>query len=189
MSYKQRASADREAIFGPPPTATGSGRGAPSGTSSYKGNANDNRAALFGSSTPANSGVPASSSATLGAASGPQRKLTATTRSADQTGSNVQASDVTKKSSVNISSSIRNRNLVTTSLSGAAKVAKMKEAEEYRKKAKAAMEKTFFSRPDPVVASTYYKRVSDMDEIFCRAVPQGLLELFCDKINVPLLNR
>lgn len=166
MSYKQRASADREAIFGPPPNNAGSKRSTAVASNSYKSNVNDNRAALFGEATPAISsrsvsgGLPASSSAVLGSTES-QRKVTAISRSENPT--KVQSiSDEASKSCVPAASSspLRNRTMVTTTLNGAAKVAKMKEAEEYRKKAKAAMEKSFFSRPDPVVASTYYKRVS-----------------------------
>lgn len=46
-------------------------------------------------------------------------------------------------------------------LSGAAKQAKIKEAEDYRDKAKKAMQKGMFTRPDPLAASTYYKRAAD----------------------------
>ena len=34
----------------------------------------------------------------------------------------------------------------------------MKEAAEYRDKAKKAMQKGLFSKPDPLAAATYYKR-------------------------------
>lgn len=46
-------------------------------------------------------------------------------------------------------------------LSGAAKAEKIKEAEDYRDKAKKAMQKGMFTRPDPLAASTYYKRAAD----------------------------
>jgi hypothetical protein len=46
-------------------------------------------------------------------------------------------------------------------LTGAAKDAKMKEAEDYRDKAKKAMQKGLFSKADPLAASTYYKRAAD----------------------------
>lgn len=46
-------------------------------------------------------------------------------------------------------------------LSGEAKASKLKEAEEYRDKARKAMQKGLFSKPDPLAASTYYKRAAD----------------------------
>jgi Soluble NSF attachment protein, SNAP len=52
-------------------------------------------------------------------------------------------------------------NVTKLGLSGEAKVAKIKEAEDYRDKAKKAMQKGLFSKPDPLAASTYYKRSAD----------------------------
>lgn len=46
-------------------------------------------------------------------------------------------------------------------LTGDAKDAKLMEAEDYREKAKKAMQSGIFSRPDPLAASTYYKRAAD----------------------------
>lgn len=46
-------------------------------------------------------------------------------------------------------------------LSGEAAAAKIKEAEDYKSKANKAMQSSFFSKPDPVAASTYYKRAAD----------------------------
>lgn len=53
------------------------------------------------------------------------------------------------------------KNPVKIGLSGDAKAAKLKEAEDYRDKAKKAMQKGLFSKPDPLAASTYYKRAAD----------------------------
>lgn len=47
-------------------------------------------------------------------------------------------------------------------LSGAVKMQKMKEAEELRAKAKQAMTRGIFTRPDPVIAGTYYKRAAEI---------------------------
>jgi len=46
-------------------------------------------------------------------------------------------------------------------LSGQAKIDKMKEAEEYRQKAKKSMTRSVFSRADPIMAGTFYKRAAD----------------------------
>ena len=50
---------------------------------------------------------------------------------------------------------------VKVGLTGDAKAAKLKEAEDYRDKAKKAMQKGVFAKPDPLAASTYYKRAAD----------------------------
>jgi hypothetical protein len=46
-------------------------------------------------------------------------------------------------------------------LSGEARAAKMKEAEEYRAKAKKAMSRGVFAKADPLAASMFYKRAAD----------------------------
>ena len=46
-------------------------------------------------------------------------------------------------------------------LSGEARAAKMKEAEEYRAKAKKAMARGVFAKADPLAASMFYKRAAD----------------------------
>ncbi|KAL7529429.1 hypothetical protein ACHAXR_002961 [Thalassiosira sp. AJA248-18] len=46
-------------------------------------------------------------------------------------------------------------------LSGQAKISKMAEAEDFRLKAKKAMTRGIFSKPDPISASNYYKRAAD----------------------------
>lgn len=46
-------------------------------------------------------------------------------------------------------------------LSGEARAAKMKEAEEHRAKAKKAMQRGVFAKADPVAASIFYKRAAD----------------------------
>jgi hypothetical protein len=50
---------------------------------------------------------------------------------------------------------------VSRALQGEAKDSKMKEAREYCDKAKKAMQRGLFSNPDPLAASTYYKRGAD----------------------------
>jgi len=50
---------------------------------------------------------------------------------------------------------------VKKGLVGEAKAIKMKEANEMQKKAKKCMQKGLFSNPDPLSASTYYKRAAD----------------------------
>lgn len=50
---------------------------------------------------------------------------------------------------------------VRTGLQGEAKDAKMLQAKEYIAKAQKCMSKGMFSSPDPVAASTFYKRAAD----------------------------
>ena len=54
----------------------------------------------------------------------------------------------------------RTNNLVRV-LEGQAKVDKMKEAEEYRKKAKKALTRTLFSSPDPIAGAMFYHRAAE----------------------------
>lgn len=46
-------------------------------------------------------------------------------------------------------------------VTGQAKITKMAEAEDYRLKAKKAMTRGIFSKPDPISAANYYKRAAD----------------------------
>jgi hypothetical protein len=50
---------------------------------------------------------------------------------------------------------------IKTGLQGEAKVEKMKQAQDYLNKAQKCMQKSIFSSPDPVAASTFYKRAAD----------------------------
>lgn len=116
MSYKQKASANRDALFGSSTKSSSKKkRNAPAG----KKGSGESLAA------PAGSGRPASS-----------------------TGYNYDGNR-------------KKKNPVVTTLSGEAKTLKLKEAEEYRDKAKKSMQKGLFSKPDPLAASTFYKRAAD----------------------------
>ncbi|KAL7561121.1 hypothetical protein ACA910_009384 [Epithemia clementina (nom. ined.)] len=46
-------------------------------------------------------------------------------------------------------------------LQGEIRETKLKEAQEYKEKANKCMQKSFFGKPDPVAASTFYKRAAD----------------------------
>jgi hypothetical protein len=50
---------------------------------------------------------------------------------------------------------------INIGLTGDAKAAKMKEANDYKDKAKKSMQRGIFAKPDPLAASTYYKRAAD----------------------------
>ena len=158
MSYKQNANANREAIFGPSTSTSGRTPAGPS----YERNVNDNRAALFGNldssigsggGRAAGRNVISSSSSSAGQRIGTSAYISSRPMI---TGNNV----TTPASSSSSRIGLQDRRPITTTLTGAAKVAKMKEAEEYREKAKVAIQNTFFSRPDPIAAGSYYRRVS-----------------------------
>lgn len=114
---------------------------------SYKLNASANRDALFGGG---------------GGDGGEKRKKKkkATSDQRDQ----VSAERTNKKSTTTTSAGYKkSKKKITTNvgLTGDAKDSKLKEAEGYRDKAKKAMQTGIFSRPDPLTASTYYKRTAD----------------------------
>jgi len=114
---------------------------------SYKLNASANRDALFGGG---------------GGDGGEKRKKKKKTTS-DQR-DQVSAERTNKKSTTTTSAGYKkSKKKITTNvgLTGDAKDSKLKEAEGYRDKAKKAMQTGIFSRPDPLTASTYYKRTAD----------------------------
>jgi hypothetical protein len=123
MSYKQNASANRDALFG----SSGGGSKKKKGGSKPKAS-NTNRDAALGTPT--------------------------------STGSK-QSSDTLPTSKGYKYGGTKNKSPITTSLSGEAKAGKMKEAEDYRDKAKKSMQKGIFAKQDPLAASTYYKRAAD----------------------------
>ncbi len=108
---------------------------------SYKSNAASNRDALFGGVGGAKkkSGIPDMTSQGVDSSSTPN--TTSTSKGYSYGGQ--------KKAPMKVG------------LSGEAKATKLKEAEDYRDKAKKAMQKGLFSKPDPLAASTYYKRAAD----------------------------
>jgi hypothetical protein len=128
---------------------------------SYKQNASTNRDALFGS------------------AGGDTKKKKSSKKKSDREdlfGGAAQTSSGRPSSSSSSSSrpapsvpsskgyqysSSKKKSPISIGLSGEAKEAKIKEAEDYRDKAKKAMQKGLFSKPDPLAASTYYKRAAD----------------------------
>lgn len=114
---------------------------------SYKSNATSNRNALFGGASSGGSKTKKSSaSKPSSAAAGP-------------------APTPTAPSSKGYSYGTQKKAPMKVGLSGAAKDAKLKEAEDYRDKAKKAMQKGLFSSPDPLAASTYYKRAADAYQV------------------------
>lgn len=126
---------------------------------SYRRNAESNRDALFGSTAPGGADRTKNSNRTRG-----------TQHNVHQV---ISSSNTTTQESVNSSNSGTNKttdiqsigsrrvNTLITSLTGAAKVQKMKEAEEYCNKAKKAMTKGLFSPPDPIGGAMFYHRAAE----------------------------
>lgn len=149
MSYRQNVDANRDALFGGgPPAASGGGarntRPKPS-SNSYKQSASADRNSLFGNAA--------------GNRANPTRVPAGGNRAPSTAPAAEQQPPQPQTESPATTFKARTRTTVTTVLTGQAKIDKMKEAEEFREKAKKAMTKTLFSRPDPISAGTYYRRV------------------------------
>ena len=119
-----------------------------------------NRDALFGGA----GAKPASSAPGSGSAPRPSQPSRPAAAAAAAGGSRLPASSVRKTGPY----------ASGTVLRGEAKVAKMKEAEVFRQKAKKAMTKGVFSSPDPMAASMHYRRAADA----YRACGENRLERF-----------
>ena len=155
MSYKRNTGANRDALFAP------SGGGS-SGGPAHRANHSANRDALFGSAGGGGGGAGGRpSGATIRPAAAPS------TASAPRTSSSVSSRSSTSRTTTAATAAPTSRSRTTRTttsgptLSGPAKMAKMKEAEEYRLKAKKAMTRGIFSSPDPIAAGNYYKRAAD----------------------------
>ena len=116
---------------------------------SYKQNASANRDALFGSAAPGGSKKKKTKPASNSATTTSKPKATAPT------------SSVPTSMGYRYGPDKKTKTTTVPGLSGEARIAKLKEAEEYTKKAKKAMQSGIFTKPDPLVASTYYKRAAD----------------------------
>mmetsp|Transcript_15327 Transcript_15327/g.35116 ORF Transcript_15327/g.35116 Transcript_15327/m.35116 type:complete len:508 (-) Transcript_15327:362-1885(-) len=125
---------------------------------SYKQNASANRDALFGS---AGGGGSDGGKKKKKSSSKSKSKTTSSSSTTRKTSSTAEPAIKAPSTSRGYKYSSSKKSTVSIGLSGAAKDEKMKEAEDYRDKAKKAMQKGIFSRPDPLAASTYYKRAAD----------------------------
>ena len=128
---------------------------------SYKRNANANRDALFGSSAGGGASKKKSSSSAASSSSN------AANRDALFGGgggtSRPKATTAPPPSTVSrtVVNNKKNGKPRKPALQGEARTAKLQQAQEFRDKANQCMQSSFFSRPDPVAASTYYKRAAD----------------------------
>jgi tetratricopeptide (TPR) repeat protein len=147
MSYKHDSSSNRDALFG------SAGGGGSKKKKSSKTSEVD-REDLFGSTKKSTKSSSSSSRPTTSSSSSSSNPTPSSiSRSSQPTttapSKGYQYTAKVKKSPIMIG------------LTGPAKEAKLKEAEDYRDKAKKAMQKGLFSKADPLAASTYYKRAAD----------------------------
>lgn len=131
MSHKKNAASNRDALFG----------SAASKGPKHKTNASANRNALFGDAGGASNSRP-----TTGGM-GPAGSTAVKSSKGYTYGGLKEKQEKNKKRAA--------------MLSPEAKAKKMAEAEDYKKKAKKAMQSGLFKSPDPVMASTFYKRAAD----------------------------
>ena len=133
MSYRQNAAANRDALFGSAPSKPRSNKPKARNVTSTK---NPSRA------------LPSSGTTY-------QRKtFGATSDSMNSGNSSGNTYTYVNRFAVN------KKSMLISNLTGAAKANKMKEAEDFRLQAKKALTRGVFSKPNPVIAGTYYKRVS-----------------------------
>jgi hypothetical protein len=154
-NYKRDAASNRDALFG----------GASGGGGSKKKAPSSSRA----SSTSRSSAPSAPSSAVRPSPSSAARTPVQNNssnvgiHSDNNSGINSTNADpkITPGPSTIFGGKIASRNKVVSILSGTAKIDKMAEAEENRLKAKQAMTRGIFSKPDPISAANFYKRAAD----------------------------
>ena len=148
MSHKKNAASNRDALFG---SAGASAGGGPK----HKKNAAQNRDALFG-------GAAGGGSSSAAAAPKPPASGSTAVKSSKgySYGGLKEKRDKNKKKAA--------------MLSPEARAAKLKEAEEYKAKAKKCMQSGLFKRPDPVMASTFYKRAADAFQVAGGDPQEGL---------------
>eukprot|EP00546_Thalassionema_frauenfeldii_P014916 CAMPEP_0178910086 /NCGR_PEP_ID=MMETSP0786-20121207/8900_1 /TAXON_ID=186022 /ORGANISM="Thalassionema frauenfeldii, Strain CCMP 1798" /LENGTH=529 /DNA_ID=CAMNT_0020582295 /DNA_START=35 /DNA_END=1624 /DNA_ORIENTATION=+ len=140
MSYKNNADANRDALFSPSSRSKSGPK--------HKRDNKANRDALFG-----------------GLEKGNETKKTSR-KSSSSSGRPTPSSTSTAKKMLSTAANTRGythkaKPKVTSTLSGTAKMEKLKEAESFRDKATKAMQRGVFTRPDPVMAGNYYKRAAD----------------------------
>ena len=143
--------------------------------SHYKRDQASNRDALFGGAGSSSSGgegrkarpsstrSAASPTSAAAAAPRPSPRNNAGIRSTLGSTSNTPANDpqITTGPSSIFGGKIASRNRMVSILNGQAKIDKMAEAEDNRLKAKQAMTRGIFSKPDPISAANFYKRAAD----------------------------
>jgi len=142
--YKRDQASNRDALFG------GAGSSGSGGGGGRKARPSSTRSA-------------ASPTSAAAAAPRPSPRNNAGIRSTLGSTSNTPANDpqITPGPSAIFGGKIASRNRMVSILNGQAKIDKMAEAEDNRLKAKQAMTRGIFSKPDPISAANFYKRAAD----------------------------
>jgi hypothetical protein len=148
MSNSNKLQADRNALFGPS-KREGSQNAGPR----YKRDNEANRDALFGGASDQKS-----KSTRIG---GDAIRKGSTARNTIESKPDSSRSTTEAKGYTSRGYSSQNKPKFTSTLSGAAKMAKMKEAESFRDQAVKLMQRGLFTRPDPIMAANFYKRAAD----------------------------
>ena len=125
---------------------------------SYKRNASSNRDALFGSAGNNNGKKSGNNAANRDALFGNSAKKSSSTAFSAPT---IRTSTVTTTTTTTLGTTTKKKLSRKPALQGEARAAKLQQAQDFRDKANKCMQNSFFSRPDPVAASTYYKRAAD----------------------------
>eukprot|EP00978_Attheya_sp_CCMP212_P003034 scaffold6205_cov52-Attheya_sp.AAC.3 len=145
---------DRDALFGP----------VKAGGLKHKANASANRDALFGPAAgeeQKKKRAPKSRATASKTASSSSMPSATTTSTTTRPSSSRNMSEKTKNPTTARRLASKSAGRTGGTLRGDARVQKLKEAEELRAKAKKCMAKGFFSSPDPLAASNYYRRAAD----------------------------
>ena len=138
-------------------------------SNSYKIKVDSTKAALFGTSTPGSEPSMQSNRPVATTSKASISKPTVT--SVQPVGGATAASKWTGKLDLK------------NSLSPEQKVAKMNEAEDYRKRAKKLMTPGFFSSADPIAATTYYKKAADLYKACDEPKLEMLLRISAAELN------
>lgn len=153
--YKRDQASNRDALFGGASSGGGGGGGRKSRPSSTRSAASPTTAAVRPATSPTAAAVPRQSPRAV-AAAGPRSTLGSNTSSTP-----TNDPQITPGPSSIFGGKVASRTRLVSILNGQAKIDKMAEAEDYRLKAKQAMTRGIFSKPDPISAANFYKRAAD----------------------------
>lgn len=148
--YKRDQASNRDALFG------GGGGGSSGG-----GKSRSSRPSSSSSPSAANTRPVVASSPTSATSSQHNTVGIRSTLGSIPNNTPTNDSQITPGPSAIFGGKIASRNRMVSILSGQAKIDKMASAEDNRLKAKQAMTRGIFSKPDPISAANFYKRAAD----------------------------
>jgi hypothetical protein len=125
----------------------------------------DNKDALFGGSSGGGPKHKKSAASNRDALFGDQKAAAATNKGSTSSSSSNRPSETPAAVKGEPSRGYQRREKPSATrrpaLTGEKAAEKMREADDYKSKANKAMQSSFFNKPDPVAASTYYKRAAE----------------------------